>query len=523
MGNILNMDEVASEMLPTIGKALRLTNVKLLFPETRSGDFKVHFTYPAAKQKTEDDISFSSDNPAVVWLANEGQCLETEKIGSIPQLKGLWTGEKTDLSASDIGTLCPIRSRGKLIGILALGRKEAGTLINPEDLDLVITMASQASVIIENAQLYASATERANLDELTGLFNHRHFHERLDHEIARDSRSGTIFSLVMIDIDRFKDYNDTYGHLAGDQILGRIGKYIQSSVRSMDVAFRYGGEEFAVILPETGLGEAFMVAERIRKTIGKTSYRTQSVTASLGVATWPIDGVTREEIIACTDASLYRAKQTGRNLTCLSSDIVKPERLPTGVELEANTIYALAATVDAKDHHTYGHSKKVSDYAVSLAETLNLPEDRIAVIRAAGLLHDLGKIGIHDSILRKESSLTDQEWEEIRDHPRIGVEILKHVADLANCLPSVMHHHERYDGNGYPFGLKGNSIPIEARILSIADTYDAITSPRTYREQLTSEAAINELKRCAGTQFDPELVDTFCKVVVPMLSKELEV
>jgi HD-GYP domain-containing protein (c-di-GMP phosphodiesterase class II) len=236
----------------------------------------------------------------------------------------------------------------------------------------------------------------------------------------------------------------------------------------------------------------------------------------------------KEEIINRADMALYRAKQTGRNRTCLSSDMMKSETSLIGVELETrpqalSIIYALAATVDAKDHYTYGHSRKVSDYAVVISEALNLPQDKIATIRAAGLLHDIGKVGISDSILNKKGPLTDEEWGAIKTHPQLGVEILRHIIDLVNCLPVILHHHEHYDGKGYPSGLKGNSIPMEARILAIADAYDAMTSPRSYREQLTPQQAFKELKRCAGTQFDAELIDIFYKIVELTPSKRLEI
>jgi len=529
MGNILNLKDLAGEMLPAITKAIHITGAKLLFQSMNSGDFMAQFTYPKVEGELSNELRFDVDNPIVAWLAKEDSALNLKQIDSIPELKGLWEVEKEELAASNVGLLCPIKSRGRLIGILALGKKQSNTFYSHEDIELVMSMASQAGVVILNAQLYTQATIRANTDELTGLYNHRHFHERLEQEIARSSRFGTIFSLIMLDIDLFKVYNDTYGHLAGDQVLRIIGDYIRSSIRSLDMAFRYGGEEFTVILPGAQLNDAHKVAERIRKTIeSKTSSGAMPVTVSLGVANWPSDSVTHDEIIACADAALYQAKQTGGNRTCVSSDIVKLETPLVGLALEArrgalNIIYALAATVDAKDHYTYGHSKKVSEYAVAIAKELGLSQERIASIRAAGLLHDIGKIGIPDSILKKEGTLTEEEWEQVKTHPQDGVEILSHVINLVNCLPAILHHHEHYDGKGYPFGLKGEDIPLEARILAIGDTYDAITSLRPYHERLSPQQALNELRRYAGTQFDPELVDAFCNITELTPAKRLEI
>lgn len=521
MGNILDLDALAKEMMPAMVNAIDITQTRLLFQDNENGDFKVRYTYPRLKDEADNGLSFNPDSPIVDWLDKRSGPLNIEKVDSIAELKGLWQVEREQLEKSGLGALYPFKSRGKLIGILGLGKKRSGGPYSHEDMQLVIGITNQAGVIIENAHLYHQAKTRANTDELTSLYNHRSFHERLEQEIARGSRFGGTFSLIMLDIDLFKAYNDIYGHLAGDEVLRKVGRYLESSVRSIDLAFRYGGEEFVVILPEARLDDAYKVAERIRKTIeSKTSSRAMPITASLGVGNWPNDGVMKEEVIGMTDAALYRAKQTGRNRTCLSLDVMKPGTSIIGKELEErpralSIIYALAATVDAKDSYTYGHSRKVSEYAVALAEAYKLPQDRISTIRAASLLHDIGKVGVPDYILNKRTTLTEEEWKPIKAHPELGVEILRHIIDLVNCLPAILHHHECYDGSGYPAGLSGDSIPLEARILSVTDAYDAMTSPRPYREQLSLEEAVKELRRCAGVKFDPEAVEVFCNVIQP--------
>jgi len=526
MSYILDLNELANEMLPSLCKALGVSWAGLLLQGDGNGEFSLKYIQPELATKLEFDLS--GDSLIISWLEKNDQALDPQQIDNIPEFSGLWQVEKEKLTNSDLGILYPLKSRDRLICILVVGKKRVVKSFTHEDLELVRAIANQTGIIIENAQLFTRAQTRASTDELTGLYNHRHFHERLEQEIARSTRFGDTFSLIITDIDLFKPYNDIYGHLEGDRALRRVGHCLASSIRSIDIAFRYGGDEFAVILPEARLDDAFKVAERIRKTIeSKISAHSMPVTMSLGVANWPNDGVIKDEIIGRADAALYKAKQMGHNRTCLSSEVTTKGTTLIGNEPDSwpkdlSVIYALAATVDAKDSYTYGHSRKVSEYAITVGEAMKFPVEKISVLRTAGLLHDIGKIGVPDSILVKKSALTGTEWNPIRTHPELGVEILKHVVDLADCLPAIRHHHEHYDGSGYPDGLKTASIPIEARILSIADAYDAMTSPRSYRAQLTLEDALLELRRCAGTQFDPDLVEIFCTIMQPHLVKDRE-
>jgi diguanylate cyclase (GGDEF)-like protein/putative nucleotidyltransferase with HDIG domain len=524
MGSVLDLSELAEAMLRPLTKAVGASQASLLL--SSDDDFTSQFADRLVEGEPVTSIKLGKDSPIINWLTREDKPFSRELIDVAPEFKELSEVARKSLDGPGIGLLFPIKSKGNLIGILALSKKQSGGSYSADDMDLLVTVASEAGVVMENAQLYAKARERAHTDELTGLFNHRYFHERLDEEISRCSRFGDIFSLVFLDMDLFKAYNDIYGHLAGDDMLKQIGQYIKSSTRGIDMAFRYGGDEFTVILPQASLEDSCKVAERIRKRIEVAmDSKGAPLTCSLGIASWPTDGVMREEIIQAADASLYYAKQTGRNRICLASEIMTSEVLSMGTKPDRepgilSTIYALAATVDAKDHYTHSHSRKVSKYATDIAEALGYSQEKIATLRAAALLHDIGKIGVSDRVLLKAGPLSDEDWEPIRAHPKLGVAILKHVESLSGCLAAIQYHHERYDGTGYPAGLKGDNIPLDARIMAVADSYDAMTSLRPYRQgKFTSEQALAELKHCAGAQFDPKIIEIFATLSERQLAK----
>ncbi len=524
MSNVLDLGELAEAMLKPITKAVNATQASLLL--SSNGDYSSEYAERLIEGETTMPIKLGEGSPIISWLAEEDKPLSREEIDIKPEFKGLWEVERNIIEGVELELLVPMKSKGKLIAILALSKKESGGYYAGDDVDLVTTLAHEASVAIENAQLYSQAKERAHIDELTGLYNHRYFHERLDEEISRCSRFGDIFSLLFLDMDLFKTYNDVYGHLEGDAILTQVGRYLVGSIRGIDMAFRYGGDEFTVVLPQASLDDAYMVAERIRKRIeSEMDSKGVALTCSVGIASWPTDGVMREELLQAADTALYYSKEAGRNRISLASEVTRSRALALGVRPEGepgvlSTIYALAATVDAKDHYTYGHSKKVSKYATEIAEALGYSGDKIATIRAAALLHDIGKIGVSDGVLLKTGALNADDWESIRAHPKLGVAILKHVEGLSGCLAAIQYHHERYDGTGYPAGLKGENIPLDARILNVADSYDAMTSLRPYREgKMSPEEALEEVKRCSGTQFDPKIADVFVSLKKSQLSQ----
>ena len=410
----------------------------------------------------------------------------------------------------------PLIVAGETIGSFVIGSCNPNAY-GQRYMMLLEQIASQVAMSIENSRLYAQAEEKARIDELTGLLNRRSLDELIASEINRHSRYGGVFSLIILDLDSFKAFNDRYGHLAGDKLLGKIGSIMKSAIRSTDRAFRFGGDEFAILLPNTPIDAASQAAERIRKRLA-TKVKTDhiQITASLGLATWPADGMGSNEVIAAADAALYSAKREGGNRSRFASGALLPLENPvvssadTEDSENVSAIYALATAVDTKNHYTYSHWQKVKEYAVLLAEALKLEPPEISKLETCALLHDIGKIGISDKILNKQDKLTAEEWEIIKTHPQVGVNIAGHSRQLAPCLAGILHHHERYDGSGYPKGLKGEEIPLEARILAIADAFAAMTSVRSYSNALSIEEALAEIKREAGKQFDPRLAEVFC-------------
>ena len=422
----------------------------------------------------------------------------------------------------------PLVVKNEAIGSLIVASRKPNAYTHGQ-VRLLERLASQISVPVENSRLYAKAEQRARVDELTGLFNRRHFDESVKTEIDRHARYRSMMSLLFLDLDFFKAYNDQQGHTAGDRVLELIGRLINAALRNTDFAFRYGGDEFAIILPQSATEDAFIVAERVRGRIAaEMTKRDIKISASLGLASWPSDGVTSDELVNAADRALYYAKETGGNRTAVASkmlpSLTASATTRTTTEKEVlSIIHTLAATIEARDPYTYGHSRKVSSYAVSLAEAIGLPSEKVAVVSTAALLHDIGKIGIPDEVLNKVDKLEPDAWELIRAHPKLSTTIVGHVVSLVSCLPAILHHHERWDGAGYPSGLKGDEIPVEARVLAIADAFDAMTSSRPYRGKLSYKKVLQELKRCSGTQFDPKLVDAFLPIALSAAPEESSV
>lgn len=395
---------------------------------------------------------------------------------------------------------------------------------------ICVAVAGTMGHLLDRETYYRrQAEQRANIDGVTEIYNHRYFQERLNAEIERASRYDHTLSVILLDLDNFKNFNDSWGHQEGDKLLKWFAGVCSRYVRAMDVLARYGGEEFIVILPETGYAEALAVAERIREVAEQQSLldfdRNKGVTVSAGIATFPLHANTRHALILCADAALYSAKHAGKNRcvtyneSCNRLCHANTSHMETFLASDdMSAIEALAGVIDARDWHMKGHSQAVMQMSVALGRRLGLQSDEIDDLRSAALLHDLGKIGTPEEILGKNTPLNDAEHEQVRSHAYLGSQILKRVQQMSSILPGVKHHHERFDGKGYPNGLCGKNIPLLARVIAIADAYDAMTSPRSYKNKMSHEQALIEVERCAGTQFDPELVRAFVEIM--RMSKE---
>ena len=386
---------------------------------------------------------------------------------------------------------------------------------------LVVGTGAVTGMLVSNQRdridaLVHRLSDAARTDALTGLFNRRGFEEVFALELERARRSGRPLSVAVGDIDDFKLVNDRFGHHTGDEALLAVGKDLEKWKRRTDVAARIGGEEFAVLLPDTDERGAFLVAERLRRATHRSFESRLPLSMSFGIATWPQHGHDSELLLRSADDALFAAKEMGKDRTVLySSDVASMlarGRGGDGGEMQLATVIALAEALDIRDTGTARHSQEVGRLAELMAEELRLPADRIERVRIAGILHDVGKIGISDRVLTKPGPLSEQEWHEMKTHPQIAARLLSRP-EFTDLRSWIVAHHERPDGKGYPEGLSGEEIPLEARILAVADAYEAMTADRVYRPALGVEAARAELTAGAGEQFDADVVQALIRAL----------
>ena len=378
-------------------------------------------------------------------------------------------------------------------------------------------------------------------DPQTGLYNRRYLEEILEKELSLAKRHAQSLSVIMADIDYFKAVNDVYGHTFGDLVLKQFTQLLKKALRRYDIIFRFGGEEFVIISPRMDRATSIVLANRLLRTINTHSFGNKThvikLKLSIGIASYPEDGlvIRGSDLVSLADEILNKVKEFGGNKVYSSEDLKKMEGSlspedETAVAMEllkkkvyrlsqrANqslieAIFALAKRIGVKDWYSDIYAKRTAHYAVEIAKMLKLPKNEIEHVRKAAILHDIGKVGINEKILLKKSKLTTREFETMKKHPQLSTDIIRPLYFLRGTIPSILHHHERWDGKGYPQGLKGTQIPIGARIIAIVDTYRSLTSNRPYRKAHSKSDAMKILKRESGTKFDPQVTAAFLKIL----------
>ncbi len=487
-------------------------------------------------------------------------------------------GLKPLLEDSLAGIALPIFYAEQLHGVLYV-ESSKHTDFSEEEVLLLRTLADLIAGAYHNALTFQKAQEQAITDGLTGVKTHRFFMESLSAEWKISTRAGRAFALVLMDLDRFKFVNDFYGHLEGDLVLQRVGHILEANCRRSDVVARYGGDEFVMLMPETNMEHARQLATKLRGWVSADPLlREKNISASFGIACYPLHGSTPQELIQVADASMYLSKHQGGNAVSTADhfdpneakkwerDVLEaylgvtlkrlfstgpeafeeiysrlkqfteslatteitpgpnepetPRALPQAV---LDTVTSLAFAIDAKDHYTQGHSQKVSAYAALIAEAMGMNDIEVEEIRLGGVLHDIGKVAIPENILNKSGPLNPDEWDTMKSHVTFGAKILDPLTPLARIREMVLHHHEYFDGSGYPDALTGEQIPLGARIIAVADAFDTITSDRTYKKARAAEEALAELERCANAQFDGAIVELFVRTMRQLPNPVIEV
>ena len=445
-----------------------------------------------------------------------------EQPGLPDRLAGLlaWDQVGTVTVPSDGGAAAPalflrapLRWQQRLVGMIGVLRRQGE--FSAAETALLESVGIEVGTAMENARLYSTAVEAADRDPVTGLYNHRAIHQRLQGQIRRAELSENPFSMIMMDMDNFKLFNDTYGHPVGDEILKRVAKVLDEVCGTRAILGRYGGDEYIAILPGADTASATEVARRLNEQMSRESFRRPGdervipISMSFGIATYPTDSTNRHELLTLADSNLYRAKNSESRIV----GPTKEQRINREMRSEGSfgVLDAMVTAVDNKDRYTRQHSEDVTEYALWIAEELGLSEETMRVIRTAGLLHDVGKIGVPDLILRKPGRLTDEEFAAMRKHPEIGALIVGGLPGMETIVDGVRFHHERWDGKGYPDGLAGEDIPLLGRILAVADAFSAMTTDRPYRRGLEWPVALREIQAHIGTQFDPESAHAFLR------------
>lgn len=417
------------------------------------------------------------------------------------------------LKEQNISAIYTLKYHRGIIGFLFLS--DPNGTYSEEQIQCLNHICYYAAYLLRNANLYQNAYRASITDNLTSLYNRKYAFECVENACIKQQPK----SLILLDIDDFKLYNELYGSQQGDNLIHHCAHRIQKVIGENDLAFRYGADEFMVLHDGCDAVDASALAHTIINSFhdSETEDTVWDMTVTVGISVFPVISPDAKSLLRNAEQAVYYGKMDGKGKVIVYHKGLehrsKDPNIRSSYERVAPTIYALTAAIDAKDAYTFIHSMNVSKYAVILAEAIGMNDYEIEVIREAGLLHDIGKISIPETILKKTSRLTEEEYNIMKTHVENSTKMIRYLPNMDYVIPAVVGHHERYDGMGYPRGLAGENIPFMARVLTVADCFDAMTARRPYKQPLSIAYAVGELKRNRGTQFDPVLSDKFVELI----------
>ncbi len=519
-GNVsktLDINDIAASYSALAKDNIGTDTVYVLIADEKYGCYRMIYSTDPLK---DHSFFIVKNSPICKYLMQKGESVLYSSYKKSVAYKAMWEDEKWGFENLKIELAVPFISDDTLLGMALLTGKAKDKNYSFGERTFLESASAIAAIAIKNASLYETIKHEVQIDSLTGVFNRKYFFEKFasDFDESRDKAC----SLVYLNIDDLKLFNELYGTEEGDRALMLFAESCRDTIRKNGTVGRLGGKEFAVSLPFCTAGLAYEYVEKIRAEFEKKQTEiersfTKTLTFSAGICSYPVGAVNISQMTTNADMAVYSAKRGGKNKTVIytvADDLENGGKNIKNIALEyAPTIYALTAAIDAKDHYTFNHSQNVSKYATVLAEYIGLNEDHVEIIRQAGLLHDIGKIGIPEAILSKNSRLTDEEYEVMKKHVEGSISMIKHLPSLDYVIPSAVSHHERWDGKGYPRGIAGEAIPIGGRCLALADAFDAMVSKRSYKSPMSIEDAVAEIKKNLGKQFDPDLGIKFIELI----------